>query len=66
MFSKSKKLFVKNDMYMATYAELKEGFGETCTNFILVSISTGIGLGVVINNNLLDIRAEMGHQIFIE
>ena len=37
-FPNLKKLFVKNDMYMATYAELKEGFGETYNNFILVSI----------------------------
>ena len=65
-FPNLETLFIRNDMYMATYAELKEGFGKKHNNFILVSISTGIGVGVVINNNLLNIRSEMGHQIILE
>ena len=65
-FPNLETLFIKNDLYMATYAELKEGFGKRHKNFILVSISTGIGIGVVIDNKLLDIRSEMGHQIFLD
>ena len=65
-FPNLETLFIRNDMYMATYAELKEGFGKKYNNFILVSISTGIGVGIVINNNLLNIRSEMGHQIISE
>ena len=57
------ELIVKNDLYMATYAELKFGIGTRQRNFVLVSVSTGIGVGVVINGEILNARTEMGHQV---
>ncbi len=57
------ELIVQNDLYMATYAELKFGIGKRQRNFVLVSLSTGIGVGVVINGAILNARTEMGHQV---
>jgi len=58
-------LILKNDLFMALYAELKEGVGRQSDNFLLISMSTGIGIGVVINGDPLDIRSEMGHQMIV-
>ena len=61
-FPGSQALFVKNDVYMALIAEIQLGAGRVFQDFVLVSISTGIGVGVALRGRPLDIRTEMGHQ----
>ena len=58
-------LLVRNDLHMAAHAELRHGVGETAQNFVLVSLSTGIGVAVVVGGRLLEIRTEMGHQLLV-
>lgn len=65
IFPNCSKLIVRNDMQMAAYAELINGDGKNYRNFCLVSLSTGIGVAVVVNANVLDIRCEFGHQIIM-
>jgi len=55
---------VKNDLNMAVYYELHRGAGKRHKNFCLISLSTGIGVAVVNNGNILEGRIEMGHQVF--
>ena len=62
-FPGATKVVVENDLFMALCAELREGVGRQCENFVLVSLSTGIGVGVVIDSRPLKIRCELGHQL---
>ena len=64
-FPNADLLGVYNDLDVATYAELHCGAGLEVDNFVLVSLSTGIGVGVVIGGSLLQIRTEMGHQVLM-
>ena len=54
---------VENDVTMATYAELHHGAGRKSNNFCLLALSTGIGVGVVIDGRVLERRKEMGHVL---
>lgn len=44
---------VLNDGSAAAYGELRRGAGQDLTDFVLVTIGTGIGGGLVVNNQLL-------------
>jgi predicted NBD/HSP70 family sugar kinase len=58
------KIVVENDLKVATYAELKKGLGSKHKHFYLLSISTGIGSGVVINRSvLMNNSGEYGHCV---
>src|SRR3989338_8095221 len=58
------KIYVHNDLKAATEAELKYGIGKHCKNFYLLTLSTGIGAGVVINRNQIkDASCEFGHNV---
>ena len=59
-FPGSQALHVKNDVYMALIAEIQLGAGRVFQDFVLVSISTGIGVGVALRGRPLNIRTEMG------
>ncbi len=54
---------VENDVTMATLAELHHGAGKKSNNFCLLALSTGIGVGVVIDGRVLGRRKEMGHVL---
>jgi predicted NBD/HSP70 family sugar kinase len=43
---------IENDINLAAVAELTSGAGVGVRNFVLVSIGTGIGMGIVINGEL--------------
>ncbi len=58
-----KPIFVANDLNMAVRAELKWGKGRDCSNFCLVTLSTGIGVGVVVQSQVLNHRIEPGHSL---
>ena len=56
-------IFVANDLQMAIRAEKTYGQGKGTRNFALVTLSTGIGVAVVMDNKPLDSRIEIGHNI---
>lgn len=58
-----KPLFVENDLQMAIRAEKKYGSGKGVKNFVVIALSTGIGVAVVKNNIILEGRIEIGHNI---
>lgn len=53
---------VENDANAAAYGEKILGAGKNYKNFVVFTLGTGIGGGVVINNKLLPIAAEIGHM----
>jgi len=63
----SSKIYIENDANCAAIAELIQGVGQKYSNFIYLTISTGIGGGIIINNNIYrgatGIAGEMGHMV---
>lgn len=56
-------IFVANDLQMAIRAEKIYGHGHNIKNFSLITLSTGIGVAIVLNNKILEHRIEIGHNI---
>ncbi|MGE5893778.1 MAG: ROK family protein [bacterium] len=56
-------VFIENDANLAALGEKFVGAGKDFTSFILMTLGTGIGGGIVHNNRLLDIPAEIGHMV---
>jgi predicted NBD/HSP70 family sugar kinase len=58
-------LFIENDTNMLTLAELWFGEGRDKTDFAVVTIENGVGMGLVVNNNLYrgthGVGLELGH-----
>lgn len=58
-------IFMNNDANLAALAEWKYGAGIGHKNLLYLTISTGIGSGVIVNESLLEgadgIAAELGH-----
>jgi predicted NBD/HSP70 family sugar kinase len=58
-------LFVDNDTNMLTLAELWYGDGRDMTDFAVVTIENGVGMGLVVNNQLYrgthGVGLELGH-----
>lgn len=48
----STRVQVDNDANMATYSELKLGVGRDVSDFVMLTLGTGLGSGVVINQQL--------------
>lgn len=61
------RVILDNDANAQAYAEFKYGAGVGCSNMVFVTISTGIGGGIIINNKLYRGRygtaGEFGHTI---
>lgn len=57
-----KKLVVENDANVAAYAELWQGLGARFRSFVLMTLGTGIGAGIVHEGRLLRVSAEAGHM----
>jgi glucokinase len=55
-------IVVENDANAAAYGEKCAGAGRDFKNFIILTLGTGIGGGIVINNKLLPVAAEAGHM----
>jgi len=49
----SKKVFVENDANAAAWAEYKIGASKDCGISIMLTLGTGVGGGIIINNELL-------------
>ncbi len=54
-------VLIENDANAAAFGENISGAGKDYTNFVMFTLGTGIGGGVVIKNELLPISAEIGH-----
>lgn len=55
-------VLIENDANAAAYGEKVAGEGKIYKNFVMLTLGTGIGGGVVINNSLMPIAAELGHM----
>ncbi len=55
-------IIVENDANAAAFGEKNSGSGRNFSNFVLLTLGTGIGGGIVINNKLLPVAAEIGHM----
>ncbi len=61
------KVYVKNDADMATLAEHELGGGKGFENMVMITIGTGIGGGIIIDNKLYEGNGgagELGHILF--
>lgn len=60
-------VLVENDAGLATLAEWKLGAGSGCDDFVYITVSTGVGAGVVAGGRLLrgsgGLAGEVGHMI---
>ena len=57
-------VIIENDMNAAVMGELNYGFGKKHKNFYLLTISTGIGAGIVIDGKVIGgTSGEFGHNI---
>jgi glucokinase len=53
---------VENDANAAACGEKCAGAGQNYKNFVILTLGTGIGGGIVMNNKLLPAAAEIGHM----
>lgn len=56
-------LYIENDANMLTLAELWFGAGRTLTDFAVVTIEDGVGMGLVLNNALYRGSCGMGLEL---
>lgn len=57
------KFLICNDANCAALAEARYGAGKDVNDFAFVTISTGIGIGVVHNHQMLDMSLENGRNV---
>jgi glucokinase len=55
-------VFIENDANVATLGELLSGAGRGLSSFVLLTLGTGIGGGIVHGGKLLNVAAEIGHM----
>lgn len=55
-------VLIDNDANAATYGEKIAGAGRNYKSFVMFTLGTGIGGGIVVNNELLPVAAEIGHM----
>jgi glucokinase len=53
---------IENDANAAAFGELMAGAGKGLSNFVLFTLGTGIGGGVICDGKLLGVSAEIGHM----
>jgi glucokinase len=56
---------VENDATCAAYAEYAHGAGKGMANFLMLTLGTGVGGGVVVNNTLFRAWTELGHMVIV-
>ncbi len=57
-----KCIVIENDANAAAYGEKFSGSGRNFKDFVILTLGTGIGGGIVINNRLLSVASEIGHM----
>ncbi len=53
---------IGNDADMAALGEKWMGEGKTLRSFVLLTLGTGIGGGIIYDHNLMEVSAEIGHM----
>jgi glucokinase len=53
---------IENDGNAAAFGELTAGAGKDLSNFVLFTLGTGIGGGIICDGKLLGVSAEIGHM----
>jgi glucokinase len=65
-----KPIYIDKDADAAALAELQFGKGRNVKNFLCVEICTGIGAGIIINNEIYrgstGLAGEIGHQTIVD
>ena len=56
----------ENDATCAAYAEYVHGVGRGTQNFIMLTLGTGVGGGVIAGGKLFKAWAELGHMVIVE
>jgi glucokinase len=57
---------VENDATCAAYAEYAHGAGRGTTDFVMLTLGTGVGGGVVVDSKLFRAWTELGHMVIVE
>jgi glucokinase len=57
---------VENDATCAAYAEYVHGVGRGTQNFVMLTLGTGVGGGVVVDGSLFRAWTELGHMVIVE
>ncbi|OGW24568.1 MAG: hypothetical protein A2X59_03700 [Nitrospirae bacterium GWC2_42_7] len=55
-------VFIENDANVAALGEKISGAGKGFDNFVLLTLGTGIGGGIIYHGKLLNVSAEIGHM----
>ena len=55
-------VYIENDANAAALGEARAGAGRDFRNFVLMTLGTGIGGGIIYNGELLKVAAEVGHM----
>jgi glucokinase len=55
-------VFIENDANVAALGEKVSGAGKNFESFVLLTLGTGIGGGIIYKGQLLDVSAEVGHM----
>ena len=60
-------VYIENDANAAAYGEFVAGVGDQFTDFVAVTLGTGVGSGVIVNNKIITGSyhggAELGHMV---
>jgi glucokinase len=56
-------IFLENDANLAAFGELRAGSGRNYSSFVLLTLGTGVGGGIVYDGKLMNIPAELGHVV---
>lgn len=55
-------VYIENDANAAALGEMRAGAGKDFSSFVLFTLGTGIGGGIVYDRKLLNVSAEIGHM----
>ncbi len=55
-------VFLENDANTAALGEMWVGAGKDFSGFVLLTLGTGIGGGIIYNRKLMNVSAEIGHM----
>ncbi len=58
-------VYVENDANAAALGEARAGAGRDFRNFVLMTLGTGIGGGIIYGGELLKVAAEVGHMSIV-
>jgi glucokinase len=57
---------IENDATCAAYAEYQYGAGRGTAHFVMLTLGTGVGGGVVVDGSLFRAWTELGHMVIVE